>query len=147
MNNILANQLDSLKQKKIIMAVLIFFFVAVITWTMVSLFTSQKKIAISPELRELSKPLTPVIKEDVFIILEKKRFYEDSELTGFPIYKVLTSKDGKESKLVDIEVDRDVLEVPTPTPSPVPSTTPSLIPLSQPASASASSSSSSATSL
>lgn len=116
MNKGLSDQLGVLKQKKLILVMLIFFFVLVITWTMVGLFSSQKKVAISSDLRTLSKPLNPVINEEVLDSLLEKKYYEAYELEGFPIYKVLSTKDGSLSKLVDIEEERDELIVPTPAP-------------------------------
>ena len=116
--NKFSQQLANLKQKKQLMIILIFFFVVIITWTMISLFTSQQKISVSKDLRDLSKPLTPTLNEKIFSKLEKKRLYTKSELSNFPIFKVVSTKDGKISRLVEISSEKEVLEIPpTPTPS------------------------------
>jgi hypothetical protein len=127
--NTFGQQLANLKQKKQLMVMLIFLFVVVITWTAIGLFTSQHKVAVSKDLRELSKPLTPTLNETTLLKLESKRLYTERELENFPIFKVVSTKDGKVSRLVEISSEKEVLDIP---PTPVPTQRPSLLPTSAP---------------
>lgn len=133
--NKFSEQLANLKQKKQLMIILLFLFVVVITWTMVSLLSSQKKISISKDLRELAKPLTPTLTETTLEKLEAKRFYSEEELLEFPIFKVISSKDGKVSRLVEISSEKETLDI-SPTPAPAirpatfPTSAPTFVPIS-----------------
>ena len=129
--NKFSEQLANLKQKKQLLIILVFLFVVVITWTTVSLFTSQKKISISKDFRDLAKPLTPVLKEETLSKLEAKRFYTEDELREFPIFKVISTKDGKISRLVEISSEKEILDE---SPTPTPTSRPSLFPPSEPTS-------------
>lgn len=120
MANQFGKQLANIKKQRHVFIGFIFLFVIVITWTAMSLFTSQNKIAISNELKEIAKPLTPNIEEEVIDKLEGKKEYTSEELADFPIYKVVTSKDGKQVKLVEIGVDEEkIFTAPTPVVTPI----------------------------
>lgn len=123
--NKFSQQLSNLKQKKQLMVILVFLFVVVIAWTTVGLFSSQHKVAISKDLREISKPLTPTLNEKTLVKLEAKRFFDDQELKDFPIFKVVSTKDGKISKLVEISSEVETLDIPD---VPKPTKKPSLFP-------------------
>ncbi len=109
--------LKKLQQNKQFLTILILLFVVLLFWVTISLITSQTTEKISPELQKLSKPLTPVIDENIFEKISAKRQYTEEELSGFTIFKVLVSKDGRTERVVPIEVTADELE-PETTPRP-----------------------------
>lgn len=102
--------IKKLQTNRQFLAILILLFVALLFWVTVSLITSQTSERISAELTQLSRPLTPVIDTTVLDDIEGKRNYSESELSGFTIYKVLTSRDGRTERVVPIEVTIDDLE-------------------------------------
>lgn len=87
-----AEQFESIKNQKTLMVGLLFLLVIVVFWIGLSLFGSQTKFAVSQEMRDLAKPLTPTIKESSLARIEQKRVYSQSELTGFTIYKIIEEK-------------------------------------------------------
>ena len=79
-------QLIKLRRNKRALWVLVLFFAAVMMWIGASLFSAQKKVAISQELRDLAKPLIPRLESNVFDeIFQKRHFWED-EMLSFPIF-------------------------------------------------------------
>ncbi|MBD3279432.1 MAG: hypothetical protein GF390_01840 [Candidatus Pacebacteria bacterium] len=124
-------QFNRLKSNRQLLFTLMFLLVIVVIWTMVSLFTSQKRVGISKELRTLAKPLNPNLNQEVLGKLENKRSFTETELAEFPIYKIISTKDGRNARLVEIGVDEDLLENQlTPTQEPGPSPGLNLAPLS-----------------
>ena len=103
--------LKKLRQNKQFLAILILLFVVLLFWVTISLITSQTTEKISPELQKLSQPLTPVIDKKIFERISTKRKYSEQELSGFTIFKVLVSKDGRNEKVVPIEVMTEDLEL------------------------------------
>ncbi len=98
-----AEQFAVIKSQKILMIGFLFLFVIVIFWIGLSMFGSQTKFAVSKELRDLSKPLTPTVKDSVLSAIEQKRSFTPEELIGFTIYKVIEEKGSiAKSRLVDI---------------------------------------------
>jgi hypothetical protein len=104
MSTTFAEQFAVFKNQKVLLVALLFLFVIVIFWTGLSLFGSQTKFAVPPEMRELAKPLTPSIKGEVLTRIEAKRQFSSDELVGFTIYKILDGKGSADNKprLVDI---------------------------------------------
>ena len=124
--NIFEQGLDKLKQRQQLLAILIFAFVAVIIWIMISLFTSQQRTEISNDLLKLSQPLTPAINQEVINQIRDKSLYKTEELEDFPIYMITQDYNNQES-VVEIGSDIGIgfeEPVPTPNPSPVPSPEP-----------------------
>lgn len=120
MSNSIQKQIEKLKQQRTLLVALAGLFVVVVVWTSVTLFGSQKKVAISKELRDLSKPLTPTVDGAVLDRIEAKRSFTPEELAGFPVYKVVSTKDGKTQRLVEIAVPNDILLNVKTTPTPAP---------------------------
>lgn len=118
MSNTIQKQIDKLKQQRTLLIAFVGLFVVIVVWSSVTLFGSQKKVAISKELRDLSKPLTPTINSEAISRLEAKRSFGVEELANFPVYKIVSSKDGKVQRLVEIAVPDDILQnvrvIPTP---------------------------------
>lgn len=127
MDNKFKKQLGNLRNQRQFMVMLIFLFVIVVFWTGLSLIGSRQKVAISSELRNLAKPLNPTINEAVLEKIEVKKYYSDQELTNFNIYKVISTKDGSVSRLVNISAETELLEL-TPTPTPEVEPTPTSVP-------------------
>ncbi len=103
MSTTFSEQFAAFKSQKTLLVVLLFLFVIVIFWTGLSLFGSQTKFAVPTEMRDLAKPLTPSIREEVLTKIEKKRELRPEELVGFTIYKIAENKDSSTRlRLVDI---------------------------------------------
>jgi hypothetical protein len=113
----IASDIKKLRQNKQFLTIMVLLFVALLFWITISLITSQKTEKISPELKVLSSPLTPVIDESIFDNISAKKEYSEDELSAFTIFKVLTSRDGKTQRVVPIEITIDDLE-PKDTPKP-----------------------------
>lgn len=96
-------KLSGLRIKQQVLYVLIFSFVTVTIWIGGSLFRSQKKSGIAPDLLELAKPLNPAINTFILDEIEARPSYTDEELSYFQIYKIIRSKDGREQQVVPIE--------------------------------------------
>jgi len=99
--NSFEKQLIKLRRNKKLLWLGILFFAAVIVWIMVSLFSSQKKITISQELRELAKPLIPRLESKVFDEITIQRYFFEDELDDFPIY--IFNENGEEVLLNDFD--------------------------------------------
>lgn len=115
------SKISQLRQRQRLLQILIFSLITITIWVTFSLFRSQKKTIISSEQKKLAEPLNPTIKVEVLQKLLGKKAYSEAELSGFPIYKILVSKDGKQSEVVTIDTKATELipaKSPTPTPSP-----------------------------
>lgn len=96
-------KLSGLRFKQQALYLMIFSFVTVTIWIGGSLFSSQKRTGISPELLELAKPLNPTINTGLLEEIEARKNYTDEELKYFQVYKVIKSKDGRIQQVVPIE--------------------------------------------
>lgn len=117
--NPLQRELSKLRRQQHLLYILVFFFVAVIIWVGISLFSSQKKTAISPELLELAKPLTPTINRSVLQDIANKKQYTAAELEAFPIFKIVLSADGREE--LKVRADQGILNPSAASPAALPS--------------------------
>ncbi len=99
-----AEQFESIKNQKTLMVGLLFLLVIVVFWIGLSMFGSQTKFAVSKEMRDLAKPLTPTLKESSLAKIEQKRQLNPNELDGFTIYKIIEDKSlgGGGVRVVDI---------------------------------------------
>ncbi|NCO12683.1 hypothetical protein GW926_04095 [Candidatus Pacearchaeota archaeon] len=100
-------KISNLRVKQQALYIMIFSFVTVLIWIMASLFRSQKKTGIAPDLLELAKPLSPTINVDVIDSIEERKAYSDQELFDFQIYKIIKSKDGRTQQVVPIDSNLD----------------------------------------
>ncbi len=91
------NAITSLQHKQAFLRVLMFSFATILVWVGFSLFRSQQKTGISPELQKLALPLNPNIHVEVVDRIRQKRAFSDQELQGFPILRVLHNADGTQS--------------------------------------------------
>lgn len=103
-------KLASLRLKKQALYILIFSFVTVLVWVGGSLFSSQSKSGIEPELKDLAESLNPVINIELVEEMEQKEYFNDEELGYFEIYKLIKSKDGRTQKIVPIDSSEDEIE-------------------------------------
>jgi len=90
--------LAHLYKRQQILQLATFTLITIFIWIGFSLFRSQKKTAISAEQTILSQPLTPNINVEVIESLEQKKFYQETELQNFPIYRILVEEDKKTRK-------------------------------------------------
>jgi len=96
------HQLEFLKHKQLWFISLIFLFVIVVSWIGVSLFASQNKLSLSKEMKDMARPITPTLDEKLLRSLAQEKYFSDSDLSQFPIYKLYIAKDGDEVQLVEI---------------------------------------------
>ena len=102
-------QLIKLRRNKRALWILVLFFAAVVMWIGVSLFSAQKKVAISQELRDLAKPLIPRLESKVFDELIKKRHFLEEEMAAFPIY-IYDEETGSRIQLNEIPNEKELAE-------------------------------------
>jgi len=127
--------LRTLRRKQNFLYVMLFSLVTIGIWLGFSIFLSQKRSPIEPELIELSLPLNPNINLSVLESLSQKRTYSQDELKNFTIYTLITDQKTRQKVLVTLseyqrrqeEEARSQLA-----PSPSPSPTPSLLPSPEP---------------
>ncbi|HEX7018152.1 MAG TPA: hypothetical protein VF209_04565 [Patescibacteria group bacterium] len=114
----------NLRQKQSLLYLLLFSLATVMIWVVISLITSQQRPGISPELQQLAQPLTPTLNQDTLQKIESKQFYSESELSQFPIYKIITAPNGVDELVVTIDTDEASVFPPRETQAPSPSPTP-----------------------
>ena len=100
--NTLSDQFENLRRQRGVMAGLLLLLVIVVFWVGLGLFSSQQKFAVPKAMRELAKPLSPIVNEAILVRLEQKRAFAPEELAFFTIYKVILNEASKQLKLVDI---------------------------------------------
>jgi hypothetical protein len=98
----LADQFAQLKNQRSLLVGLLFLLVIVVFWIGIGLFSSQKKFAVPKAMRDLAKPLSPILDEETLGNIEKKRSFSEAELSEFTIYKVVVNEVSKQLRLVDI---------------------------------------------
>lgn len=98
---------SSLKIKRQALYILIFSFVTVVVWISGSLFRSQRRTGIAPDLLELAKPLSPTINVSLIDEIEDKNNFSVQDLSNFQIYKLIQSKDGRIQQVVPIDYEAD----------------------------------------
>lgn len=103
-------KITNLRIKQQALYVMIFSFVTIVIWISASLFRSQRRTGISPDLLELAKPLSPTINVEIIDEIEESINYSDQELVQFQIYKLIKSKDGRTQQIVPI--DNELNEIP-----------------------------------
>ena len=92
----MTSPLTGLKQKQGLLRILVFSLATIFIWIIYSLFHSQNTTEISPELLKLAEPLNPNINIDILQRIEQKKVYSDTELSSFPINRVVMQSDGSE---------------------------------------------------
>lgn len=84
--NSFQKQLNELRHRHQLVALMVFTLVAVLAWTAASLFSSQKKTKLPTNLTVLAQPLVPTITTEVLTKLQQKRQFNDDELRSFTIF-------------------------------------------------------------
>ncbi len=85
-SNDIQKQLAKLRRDKRVLWLGILFFVLVVMWILLSIFTTSRTSSVSPQLRELAKSFVPRLESRVFEEILRKRAFDQGELQGFPIY-------------------------------------------------------------
>ena len=106
MPNKFAKQLEKIKHKKKLLVILIFALVSVLVWIIVSIFSAQTKMGISPALTAMAQPLTPTLKGAVLETIEQKKHYPENQLEAFPIFAVIENEEGTGFSVVDVVNNR-----------------------------------------
>ncbi len=105
-----SQRFTKLRQETKLLWILILALVAIFFWIVVSILSPKKEQIISPQLRELAKPLTPTLDHGVLSSIPAKRYLEDSELESFSIFVLVDDELTDVPKLVDI-VNQKTIEV------------------------------------
>lgn len=100
--NAFQRELNNLQHRQQLLYILLFSFATVIVWIGVSLLSSQQDTGIPPEIQLLATPLNPTINLDVLTDIRNKRAYTDDELRSFPIYKIVSDRQGGGTQVIDI---------------------------------------------
>lgn len=99
-------QLAQLQQKQTFLKIFIFTLVTVIIWIALTLFSTQQRTSITPQLLKMADALNPNINESVLVEIEQKRAFSPEELNDFPIYTIMTNKQGEQELVVFSAADR-----------------------------------------
>lgn len=65
--------LNQLARRQQLLYLMMFTFATILVWVAISLFSSQKKTQISPELQALAKPLNPTLNRSILDRIGTKR--------------------------------------------------------------------------
>lgn len=98
----LQKQLAKLRRDKRLLWLGVLFFVIVVLWILISVFTVTKTSSISPELRELAKSFVPRLESKIFDEIILKKAYVAEDLGDFPIYIYNKKSPGAEMQMIDI---------------------------------------------
>lgn len=109
-----SKRFTKLRQETKLLWVLILALVAIFFWIVVSILSPRKEQIISPQLRELAKPLTPTLDHGVLSSIPAKRYLEDSELESFSIFVLVDDELTDIPRLVDIVNQRTIEIVESP---------------------------------
>jgi hypothetical protein len=113
--------LANLKQKQVLLRIMVFTLVTVMAWVIFGLLHSQTKTTLPPELSALSQPLNPNLDQTVFDKIQQKRSISAQELSSFPIYVITTDANGRTTNAVLSGNDSSVVTSTSPSPSAQPS--------------------------
>jgi hypothetical protein len=102
MPNKFEKQLDKIRRQKKLLIALILFFVVILTWILVSIFATQARHAVSPELIKLAEPLVPSLNKQLLEDLQGRAYFTDEQLENFSIYVVLSERGEDAGKVIDI---------------------------------------------
>jgi hypothetical protein len=120
--------IQSLEQNQFFLRILMFSVATVLIWVAASLFLSQQRTDISPQLQLLARPLNPNIHLEVIDQIQQKRTFSAEELQGFPILRLIHNQNGTDTIISGQQVIEPLpsptLETPAPTPPAPEVTTP-----------------------
>lgn len=121
MSTVAKKKLTYLKNKQHLLYLMLFSLATVIIWVTISLITSQKRPGISPELQKLATPLNPTLNQETLRKVEQKEYFSEGDLRDFPIYKVITSSNGIDERVVTIgTAEEDIFPTASASPKPTP---------------------------
>lgn len=92
----MAMNLGNLQQKQTLLRILVFTLVTVVIWVALTIFRSQQKTGIAPELLKLAEPLNPNIDVSVIERIEQKKAYSEADLQNFTILKIIRNQEGED---------------------------------------------------
>lgn len=101
--NDIASHFAQLKFKQEVVAIFSLLLICVLFWIILSLFSSQQKTKVTPELTKMSATLNPTIDTDLLDALLTKKMYTENELTQFPIFTIVYDKRTQVGKIVSID--------------------------------------------
>jgi hypothetical protein len=101
--NGIATHFAQLRYKQEILAIFSLLLVSVLFWIIISLFSSQQKTKITPELTKMAVTLNPTVNTALLDELVTKKMYTQSELSQFPIFTIIYDKRTQEGKIVSID--------------------------------------------
>jgi hypothetical protein len=84
-------QFQRLRQREELLAIMLFLFVIVVFWIIVSVFSSQQTTGVEAAQQKLAAPLSPSLDLSVIDTLEQKKIYSSPELSDFPVYTIASS--------------------------------------------------------
>lgn len=126
-------QLAQIQQKQTFLKILIFTLVTIMVWVGLTLFRTQNRTAITPELLKLAEPLNPNLNEGVIAELEGRQSYTAEELSDFPIYSLVTTKQGEQQLVIFSASDKTRRQVEITPPPPTGPAPPEVAPSPSPA--------------
>lgn len=108
MKKINSRKFVKLRQETKLLWILILAIVSVFFWILISIISPKKKQIISQQLRELAKPLTPTLDQEVLSSIPEKRYLPDGELESFSIFVLVDDEQTDVPKLIDVVNQRTV---------------------------------------
>lgn len=102
--------LTNLRNNQRFLSVTILLVVIIFFWVVVSIFKSQQNTTITTQQLKLAEPLTPTLDMITVESLRQKHYLEESELTNFTIYKLVSLGQEGAGRAIPIEQDVSTLK-------------------------------------
>ncbi len=99
-NSGIAGQFSRLKYKQQLLAIFSLLLVCIFFWIAASLFSSQQKSKLTPELAKMAKPFNPVLKAELLDTVMSKKMYTQEELQSFSIFVLNYDKVTQSASIV-----------------------------------------------
>lgn len=107
--------LDALRKREGLFRVLMFSLVTVLFWIGFTIYFSQQKTKIPPEVQRYALPLNPTIDAAALTQIGQLRAFSPQELADFPIYDSVIDEEG----FVQIRVIGSDLQIGTESATPI----------------------------
>lgn len=95
--------IDRLKQREDLLRIFILTVFTVFCWIGLSIYLSQQKTKIPPDIQKFARPLTPTIDRDVLDEISARKTFTEEELNNFVLAPQATPEITIETQLIATE--------------------------------------------
>ncbi len=102
-------ELQSLRHNRMYLAIMVLLLVCACSWVLVSVMATKDTSEVSVQAAQFTTPINPNLDIDVFTIAENKRYFTESELELFPIYRLIKDA-GDTYRVIPIDTPKAEIE-------------------------------------